>query len=130
MLLRRHQAIATSLADLAEPANVDAFEIRTFGSPVHSTPLRLSDSDLQLLNQEIEDCNKVGIVRIGTGPWSSPDFMVSKPRSTKRREVIDYRRLNAQTIRDSYPQPHIDDVLRTVGQHSVFWKIDLKSGFW
>ena len=53
-----------------------------------------------------------------------------KPRSTKLRLVIDYRRLNAQTIRDSYPLPHIWDVVKRIGHYKVYHKLDLKSGFW
>ena len=28
------------------------------------------------------------------------------------------------------PLPHVEDIVRVVGQHRVFWKVDLKSGFW
>lgn len=46
------------------------------------------------------------------------------------RLVIDYRALNAQTVRDGYPIPHIQDILNLVGKHKIYNKIDLKSGFW
>ena len=44
--------------------------------------------------------------------------------------VLDFRWVNAQTIRDSYPLPFIQDVVCSFGGHEVFSKLDLKSGFW
>ena len=42
---------------------------------------------------------------------------------------IDYRNLNAVTVRGSFPLPQIDDLLHKVGQAKVFLKTDIQSGF-
>ena len=42
---------------------------------------------------------------------------------------MDFRNLNAVTVRDSFPLPRIDDLLHKVGQASVFSKMDMQSGF-
>ena len=72
---------------------------------------------------------KWGLVSVGSGPWATPAFAVPKPRSTKLRLVVNYKGTNAQTVRDSTPLPYVEDIVRVVGQHRVFWKVDLKSGF-
>ena len=41
-----------------------------------------------------------------------------------------YKGTNSQTIRDSVPLPRVEDIMHVVGQHNVFWKLDLTSGFW
>ena len=58
---------------------------------------------------------KWGLVSVGSGPWAAPAFAVPKPRSTKLRLVVNYKGTNAQTIRDSTPLPHAEDILHVVG---------------
>ena len=55
---------------------------------------------------------------------------VPKPRSTKLRLVINYRALNAQTIRNSMLIPHVRDVIARIGRFHAWSKADLKSRFW
>lgn len=42
---------------------------------------------------------------------------------------IDYRLLNANTVRDTYPLPRVDEMLQRVGGCSVFSKIDLNNAY-
>jgi len=51
-----------------------------------------------------------GLIEEGSGAWRSRVLLVKKPDGTWRT-TIDYRKLNAQTIPDSYPMPRIDDML-------------------
>ena len=43
---------------------------------------------------------------------------------------IDFRRLNAQTKKDSYPLPRIQEVLESMARTAHFSTMDFKSGFW
>ncbi len=47
-----------------------------------------------------------------------------------RRFCGDYRPLNAQTRRDSFPMPLVEDVIDQLGKSSWFTALDLQSGFW
>jgi len=42
----------------------------------------------------------------------------------------DYRPLNLQTRRDSFPMPLVDDVISQLGKSAWFIALDLQSGFW
>jgi hypothetical protein len=47
-----------------------------------------------------------------------------------RRFCGDYRPLNLQTRRDSFPMPLVDDVISQLGKSAWFSALDLQSGFW
>jgi hypothetical protein len=47
-----------------------------------------------------------------------------------RRFCGDYRPLNLQTRRDSFPMPLVEDVISQLGKSAWFTALDLQSGFW
>ena len=62
-------------------------------------------------------------------PWALPILIVKKKDGTNR-VVIDYRRLNTITKKDSYPLPRIDNAIDKLGGAQFFSAMDLISGYW
>jgi hypothetical protein len=54
---------------------------------------------------------------------------VKKKKDGTLRICVDYRPLNAVTIKDKYPLPHINVMFDQLAKTKVFSKIDLRSGY-
>ena len=65
-----------------------------------------------------------GIIRPSKSPWASPLHLVPK-KDNELRPCGDYRVLNARTVPNRYPAPHIEDFARTLRGCKVFTTIDL-----
>ena len=62
-------------------------------------------------------------------PWCNAVVLVQK-KDGALRFSIDFRHLNAQTKKDSYPLPRIQEVLESMAGATHFSTMDFKSGFW
>jgi len=58
-------------------------------------------------------------------PQTSPVFFVGKKDGGKHM-VMDYRRLNKQTVKNNYPLPLITDLVDSIGNKRLLIKIDLQ----
>jgi hypothetical protein len=94
---------------------------------VHGRPY--SPPEHVLIDKFVEEGLKDGIIRPSKSPWSAPIILVKKPDGSSRA-CVDYRKLNALTVKDSFPLPRIDDAYQFLEGANIFSSIDLKSGFW
>ena len=125
-MLRAHsQAFAID----GKPGRTDIakHEIICEGPPVNQKPYRSQNT--RKIRDMVHDMLSDGIIEPSRSPYASPVVLVQKKDGSKRF-CVDYRRLNAQTKRDVYPLPRVDETLDALGHNQWFTKLDLASGYW
>ena len=72
---------------------------RPFKEASRNVPLFKRD----ILDSEIQKLKEMGVIEKSKSPWSSQLVLVQK-KDKSWRVCVDYRRLNARTIKDAYPK--------------------------
>ncbi|GBG88662.1 hypothetical protein CBR_g48192 [Chara braunii] len=89
---------------------------------------RMSEEELQMLRTQLDDLIDKGSIRPSCSPYGAPVLFVRK-KNKELRLCIDYRKLNAPTIKNADPLPHINDLLERFGGAKYFSKLDLKADY-
>ncbi|WVZ96414.1 hypothetical protein U9M48_042052 [Paspalum notatum var. saurae] len=98
-------------------------------APVSKRPYRMAPDELKELKTQLQDQLDKGFIRPSSSPWGCPALFVEKKDHGGKRLCVDYRPLNAVTVKNKYPLPHIDILFDQLGEATVFSKIDLRSGY-
>jgi hypothetical protein len=105
-----------------------AIELRPGMAPISKRPYRMPPAELAELKKQLQELLDKGFIRPSTSPWGCPALFVKK-KDESLRLCIDYRPLNAVTIKNKYPLPRIDVLFDQLVGAKVFSKIDLRSGY-
>lgn len=82
-----------------------------------------------IINREVEDMLKDGVIEPSSSPWSSPIVMVKKSAG-KFRFCVDLRKVNESSVKDAYPLPRINAILEKLKQARFISTLDLYRGYW
>ena len=96
--------------------------------PVARAPYRLSFTERQIINDKVDLLEKEGKIRPSYSDFAAPIVLADKPDGTKRM-CVDYRGLNAKTIKDRFPLPRVQDCLDALGGCAYFSALDLQDAF-
>ena len=97
--------------------------------PITSTPYRLHPEKAKLVEQEIDEMLKMGIITRSDSPWASPIVVVPKTDGSIRL-CVDYRKVNSVSVPDPFPLPRVEDLVDKVGRAKYLTKIDMTRGYW
>ncbi|UYV72254.1 hypothetical protein LAZ67_9002361, partial [Cordylochernes scorpioides] len=96
--------------------------------PVCLRPYKTTASEREAIREIVREWKDNGIVTETRSPYASPVLLVRK-KTGDHRLVVDYRRLNIQTVKDKFPLPRIDDLLEGLRNAKFFTTLDLAHGY-
>jgi hypothetical protein len=97
-------------------------------APIAKAPYKMSPVELKELKIQLQGLLDKGYIHPSISPWGCSTLFVEK-KDKKLRLCVDYRSLNAVTIKNKYPPPRIDILFDQLAGAQVFSKIDLCFGY-
>jgi hypothetical protein len=96
--------------------------------PIAKAPYKMSPVEMRELKIQLHGLLDKGYIRPSTSPWGCSLLFLEK-KDKELRLCVDYRPLNAVTIKNKYPLPRIDILFDQLARAQVFSKIDLCFGY-
>lgn len=129
-LLNDHRrSFSVNMTELGCSNSSEMEIIETSGTnPLQLPPIRVSASEREQMNRTINEWKRLGVVTDTKSPYSSPAILVKKKNGEKRL-VIDFRALNALTVKQSYQLPDVDKQLEHLAGSRIFALLDMANGY-
>ena len=112
-----------------ERSHDHSISLKLGSQPVNLRPYRFPYHQKTEVEKQVTDMLSSSVIQTSRSPFASPCLLVKKKDGTWRL-CIDYRQLNAMTIKNKFPIPVVEDLLDELHGAKVFSKIDLRSGYW
>jgi hypothetical protein len=120
----------TNARRLAPNRDIDlAIELQPGKEPPYGPIYPLSPRELAALQEFLQDNLAKGFIRESKSPAGAPILFAPK-KDGSLRLCVDYRGLNAITVKNRYPLPLITEIMDRVQGAKYFSKIDLKDAYY
>jgi hypothetical protein len=97
-------------------------------TPVSRQPYKMTPKELTELKIQLKELLDKGYIRPSSSPWGCSALFVKK-KDQALRLCVDYRLLNAISVKNKYPLPRIDILFDQLVGAKLFSKVDLYSGY-
>lgn len=97
--------------------------------PVFVKPRRMEYAKESALAEITNELLEAGIIQETESPYNSRVVLVPK-KNKQFRMAVDYRLLNAKTVKDRFPMPDVETCLNKLAGAQVFISVDLYSGYY
>jgi hypothetical protein len=108
--------------------SIDLLPLLPGTAPIAKRPYRMAPVEHEEVKKTVNELLAKGYIRRSFSPWAFPILLIEKKDGAKRM-CVDYRDLNAVTIKNKHPLPRIEDLFDQLQGACVFSKIDLHSGY-
>jgi len=92
-------------------------------------PYLRSKAEGEIEEMWVKQEKALGRIKEGPLQFVSPIFFIGKKDSGEKRIIIDYRRVNAWTVRDHNPMPGIREAMDKLQGKTLFSKFDIHHGY-
>jgi RNase H-like domain found in reverse transcriptase/Integrase zinc binding domain/Reverse transcriptase (RNA-dependent DNA polymerase)/Integrase core domain len=96
--------------------------------PIHTRPYIYSPAVEEKIHEEVKRMERLGVIEPSSSPWSHPLVAVTKSNG-KTRVCMDCRKLNAITIKESYPVPNLNRILSRIRHTKYLSTLDLQDAY-
>ena len=96
--------------------------------PFRLRPYRYTPTQKSEIEQQVSQLLQNHMIQESSSPFASPVLLVKK-KTGEWRMCVDYRRLNAYTIKNKFPLPIIEELFEELLGAKWFTTMDLRSGF-
>jgi hypothetical protein len=103
-------------------------ELQPGTAPISRQPYKMTPKELAELKVQLNGLLDKGYICPSSSPWGCLALFVKK-KDQSLRLCVDYRPLNAVTIKNKYPLPRIDILFDQLAGAKDFSKVDLRSGY-
>jgi hypothetical protein len=103
-------------------------ELQPGMAPISRRSYKMTLKELAKLKVQLNKLLDKGYIRLSSSTWGCPALFVKK-KDQSLRLCVDYCPLNAITVKNKYPLPHIDILFDQLTGAKVFSKVDLHSGY-
>ena len=102
-------------------------ELQLGTAPTSKRPYRMPPKELAEQKIQLHELLNKGFIRPSALPWGCPALFVKK-KDDSLKLCVDYRPLNAVTMKNKYLLPCIDVLFDQLAGAKIFCKIDLHLG--
>jgi hypothetical protein len=97
-------------------------------APVNSRPYKYSPQHKDEIERQVQQLLADGLITQSCSPFASPVLLVLK-KDGSWRFCIDYRKINAITVKNKFPMPLMDEIVDELAGTKYFSKLDMRSGY-
>jgi hypothetical protein len=103
-------------------------ELQPGTAPISKLPYKMTPKELAELKVQLNKLLDKGYIRPSSSPCGCPALFVKK-KDQSLRLCVDYWLLNALTIKNKYPLPHINILFDQLAGARAFSKVNLRLGY-
>ena len=96
--------------------------------PFQLRPYRYNPTQKNEIEAQVSKLLQSGMIQESQSPFASPVLLVKK-KTGDWRMCVDYRRLNAMTIKNRFPLPIFDEIVDELYGATWFTTLDMASGY-
>ncbi|KAE9521440.1 hypothetical protein AGLY_018157 [Aphis glycines] len=130
VLIRKFQHLFTSEQLDLNYARVEEYEVKLSSKdPVFQAPYRVSPKQREKLKKIINEMINADIIEPSKSSYAALVFLIPKKQKGEYRFLVDFRKLNEQTINDRHPIPRSQDIFRDLEGAKYFSTVYMVQGY-